>query len=477
MFACFCSSNLTPKGSDPAWFAEKNRHYQSFLRDLTGKEVTNAAIASDTKLANGDNRFKSRDELKYSLRSIEKFAPWVRHIHIVVADGQVPSWLNSSHPKIRVVPHSAIFRRSENLPTFNSYAIESHLSEIPDLADYALYFNDDVFLGNNVNPSDMFVSMFTGEQKRYEESWSPVKTCAPGCSYNMLQNSNCDVNCNVPSCNWDFGDCGGKTRVMEEKARFRSQLGEKKFESAGDFWATVLYADGVLNREFQLRRSPRNVIKHVPYFFNKRMMKDMHDRLRPEFDWNDSHRFRHPEGMLYPYVYMHYLSAVKVYAPTEQQAWLAAFDTVDNTTKTFLFDHDLSHAKQSRSNAVLDPVELARKNKILKSPEYSIVKECTIDIIHDRFVDALWCVRAMKTLIESLRLPFGDDSIGKAADVEFVMMRGNDSNNIKDFSRVARDKKKFITINDDMNGYQPITEDALQNMYLSFFPSPSSFEL
>ena len=43
------------------------------------------------------------------------------------------------------------------------------------------------------------------------------------------------------------------------------------------------------------------------------------------------------------------------------------------------------------------------------------------------------------------------DSMCKAADVEFVMMRGNDSNNTKDFSRVARDKTTIITINDDMN--------------------------
>ena len=33
-----------------------------------------------------DERFRNRDELKYSLRSLDLFAPWVRTIHIVTAD-------------------------------------------------------------------------------------------------------------------------------------------------------------------------------------------------------------------------------------------------------------------------------------------------------------------------------------------------------------------------------------------------------
>ena len=35
-----------------------------------------------------DSRFRDNDELRYSLRSVEQFAPWLRHIYIVT-NGQV----------------------------------------------------------------------------------------------------------------------------------------------------------------------------------------------------------------------------------------------------------------------------------------------------------------------------------------------------------------------------------------------------
>src|SRR5699024_7600326 len=96
--------------------------------------------------AANDARFISSDELKYSLRSVEAFLPWVNHIYLVTS-GQRPTWLIKDHPWITVVPHEAIFRRSENLPTFNSHAIESQLHRVPGLSEHFIYVNDDVFFG------------------------------------------------------------------------------------------------------------------------------------------------------------------------------------------------------------------------------------------------------------------------------------------------------------------------------------------
>lgn len=44
------------------------------------------------------------EELRYSLRSIEKYAPWVNHIYLVT-NGQIPYWLNTSHPRLSVITH------------------------------------------------------------------------------------------------------------------------------------------------------------------------------------------------------------------------------------------------------------------------------------------------------------------------------------------------------------------------------------
>ncbi|MEQ2168250.1 hypothetical protein GOODEAATRI_012411, partial [Goodea atripinnis] len=47
------------------------------------------------------SRFEDNEELRYSLRSVEKHAPWVRHIFIVT-NGQIPSWLNLDNPRVTV---------------------------------------------------------------------------------------------------------------------------------------------------------------------------------------------------------------------------------------------------------------------------------------------------------------------------------------------------------------------------------------
>jgi hypothetical protein len=129
-------------GRDPAWNAAR-------LERLAGLSGT-----ATTRESSGRARFVSRDELRYSLRSIHLFAPWVRRIHLVTA-GQVPQWLDASHPQVSVVDHAAILP-PEALPTFNSHAIESRLHRIPGLAEHFLYFNDDMFLGRPVAPGAFF---------------------------------------------------------------------------------------------------------------------------------------------------------------------------------------------------------------------------------------------------------------------------------------------------------------------------------
>ncbi|MYR40628.1 UDP-N-acetylglucosamine-lysosomal-acetylglucosaminephosphotransferase [Streptomyces sp. SID5910] len=132
--------------SDPEWRASRN---------LARHELTGAQGTGLHEQAANDARYTSRDELKYSLRSIHQYAPWVRNIFLVTA-GQVPSWLNTDFPGIRVVDHREIFSDPRALPTFNSHAIESQLHHIPELAEHFLYLNDDVFFGRPVQPGQFF---------------------------------------------------------------------------------------------------------------------------------------------------------------------------------------------------------------------------------------------------------------------------------------------------------------------------------
>lgn len=129
-------------GRDPAW----NQARLDRLAGLTG--------TATTRESSGQARFVSRDELRYSFRSIHLFAPWVRKIHLVTA-GQVPGWLDLSHPQVAVVEHAEILP-PEALPTFNSHAIESALHRLPDLAEHFVYLNDDFFLGRPLGPEAFF---------------------------------------------------------------------------------------------------------------------------------------------------------------------------------------------------------------------------------------------------------------------------------------------------------------------------------
>ncbi|MET8375774.1 stealth conserved region 3 domain-containing protein [Streptomyces microflavus] len=138
-------------GSDVHWLDRKN----AVLAGM-GLQTEDAATSAA--------RFRDRDELRYSLRSIDMYAPWIRNIYLVT-DQQVPSWLDTSHPRVRVVDHREIFGRRGALPTYNSHAIESQLHHIEGLAEHFLYFNDDVFVGRTLQPGMFFHS--NGQAKHF----------------------------------------------------------------------------------------------------------------------------------------------------------------------------------------------------------------------------------------------------------------------------------------------------------------------
>eukprot|EP01062_Namystynia_karyoxenos_P059032 TRINITY_DN50464_c0_g1_i1.p1 TRINITY_DN50464_c0_g1~~TRINITY_DN50464_c0_g1_i1.p1 ORF type:complete len:1186 (+),score=394.65 TRINITY_DN50464_c0_g1_i1:139-3696(+) len=152
----------------------------------------------------GASRFQDNQELRYSLRSLQRFAGWVRNIYIVT-NGQLPSWLNLEHPRLFIVPHHDIYVNKSHLPVFASPTIECHLHRIPGLSRKFIYLNDDVMFGAPIHPED-FWSRVDGH--RIYLSW-PVPNCAEGCTSSWLGDGYCDRPCNNTDCEWDAGDCIG----------------------------------------------------------------------------------------------------------------------------------------------------------------------------------------------------------------------------------------------------------------------------
>lgn len=132
-------------GADPAWQAE-------FLRwKASGSD---GAAAREAQNDNGVWRYRDMGLLRYWFRAVDRFAPWVRHVHFVTC-GHRPEWLDPACPKLRLVPHTG-FMPAEWLPTFNPRALQLNLHRIPDLAERFVLFDDDTFLLRPVGPELYF---------------------------------------------------------------------------------------------------------------------------------------------------------------------------------------------------------------------------------------------------------------------------------------------------------------------------------
>ncbi|MFC4906862.1 stealth family protein [Actinomadura gamaensis] len=228
-------------GGDPAWRAR---------RDAAHERVTGQALHEQ---AANESRYISRDELRYSLRSLALFAPWVRHIYLVT-DAQVPSWLNTAHPKITVVDHKEIFGDRGVLPTFNSHAIESQLHHIEGLSEHFLYFNDDVFLGRPLAPTSFFHPNGTG---KFFPSSKRV----------------------------DLRDRSAADQPATAAGKNTRRLIERTF-------------GGV----------PLARIKHTPHALRRSVLTEIEHQFAEESAETAAHQFRHPDDVAIPSSLYHYYS-------------------------------------------------------------------------------------------------------------------------------------------------------------------------
>lgn len=127
---------IEPVDAVYTWVNGASARFRQGLARYVGGEVEDASEA----------RFRDNDELRYSLRSLVRFAPWVRRVHLVT-NGETPAWLDPGAEGLALVRHEEIFPDPSVLPTFNSNAIELHLHRIPGLSRKFVYLNDDLFLG------------------------------------------------------------------------------------------------------------------------------------------------------------------------------------------------------------------------------------------------------------------------------------------------------------------------------------------
>ena len=213
-----------------------------------------AGFDLETTLVSAANpeRYINRDELRFSLRSLWAHAPFLRRIHIVT-DDQVPAWLDTSDDRINIVDHRDIFPDPTVLPTFNSHAIEACLHRIAGLADHFVYFNDDFFLGREITPDDLFTR--AGLPRARFAPTQPVPTTEPG-----------------------------PDAIPTDVAAYRARQ--------------------IVARDFGMDFTRKH--QHIPYALDRRLLVELDERYRAEFDATRRARFRSPSDLAIPSMFAHF---------------------------------------------------------------------------------------------------------------------------------------------------------------------------
>ncbi|GAA4581145.1 stealth family protein [Planotetraspora phitsanulokensis] len=230
-------------GADPAWRARRDQA----LAEGGGPTGTLSEMATT------EARFTSREELRYSLRSLLTYAPWINRVWIVTA-GQTPPWLDTTHPMVRVVDHKEIFNDPSVLPVFNSHAIETQLHHIDGLAEHFLYLNDDFFLGRPL----------------------PSRT---------------------------FFEANGITRFFPSLAHV--PFGAPESEES------PVHAAGMNNRRMLEDLSGRTLtqkLKHAPYALRRSVLYELEERFNDEFEATSRSRFRRTSDISALSSLVHYYS-------------------------------------------------------------------------------------------------------------------------------------------------------------------------
>ena len=107
---------------------------------------------------NSNRRNRSCNELKYSIRSLMKYAPWLNHIYILVNtdDMKTPSFWNEDYKKkITLIDRCKLFNW-DCKETRNCFGVYTVLHKIPGLSELFISIEDDIMLTRSVQPSDFF---------------------------------------------------------------------------------------------------------------------------------------------------------------------------------------------------------------------------------------------------------------------------------------------------------------------------------
>ena len=210
-----------------------------------------------------DQRDRSMDELRYSLRSLEKNLPWHEGTIYIVSPNQIPYWLNLEHPRIKVIDQADLLPPSAN-PTFNSFSIEFYLDKIPGLTERFIQLNDDYFFKRYIHPSFFF------SQKRF-----------PNFYY-------------------------GRTHVHKgfHEADQISSLGSSTWIKK--YWGSVFHTNGVIKEKYG-DEAHIVMLQHAPYVWYRDIFEPMRQFYGHYLAETLTHKFRHSRDLIPTYAHQQFI--------------------------------------------------------------------------------------------------------------------------------------------------------------------------
>ena len=205
------------------------------------------------------SRYRDIGQLKYGMRSIFMYAPWIRTIYVVVSnrETQTPQWLNTSSELVEVIEHKEIwpYNVEDTLPSFNSHAMEWSLLNIPNVSELIYFFNDDFSLLNPIDPQQHI-----------------------------------------------FGKDGGQILYEgKEATRFFGKTARTK---------SLAFTRGLFNRKFNFKISRRKGL-HVPWLMNITVMKMMYSHFESEIrQMYEDGPFRTDHDLQTMFAYQQYIRSI-----------------------------------------------------------------------------------------------------------------------------------------------------------------------
>ena len=171
---------------------DNDKEWQKSFDKYKEIELEKGLTTLSDRQAFGIERYRDWGAFKYWFRGVEQNCKWLHNVILVVAnEGQVPSWLDTNNPKLRVVYHED-FVPKELLPTFNGLTPEFYLSYIKGLTDNYVYCNDDFYFLNNVSSERFFRNnklVFDNSKKDFAYFNKELEKGSDGTFYKCLNNN------------------------------------------------------------------------------------------------------------------------------------------------------------------------------------------------------------------------------------------------------------------------------------------------